>query len=63
MIIRDDHIYTCDSCHYSFPADEQPQRCPDCEKTATRLDTEIETEDYYRVRAEIKAEIKALNAG
>ena len=37
MIIRDDHIYTCD--------------------------TEIETEDYYRVRAEIKAEIKALNAG
>lgn len=18
MIIRDDHIYTCDSCHYSF---------------------------------------------
>ena len=54
MIIRDDHIYTCDSCHYSFPADEQPERCPDCE---------IETEDYYRVRAEIKAEIKALNAG
>ncbi|PQB79913.1 hypothetical protein CUN36_01590 [Enterococcus faecium] len=51
-------IYTCDACHYCFPADEQPERCPDCGKIATRLADENEKIEYYRIRAEIETEIK-----
>ncbi|HAQ6575685.1 TPA: hypothetical protein L0W95_000496 [Enterococcus faecium] len=59
-------IFTCDACHYCFPADEQSERCHDCGKIATRLADETEKIEYYRIRAEIEAEIKheikALNA-
>ncbi len=27
-------LYTCDNCHYTFEAEELPNRCPDCGKTS-----------------------------
>ena len=42
------NYYFCDACKYCFPADTQPDRCPDCgavmvgEKSAVRSATENE---------------------
>lgn len=55
-------IYTCDACRYCFPETSQPERCPDCGKIATRLADEIETEDYYRIQAELEEERKRFVA-
>lgn len=36
-------LYTCDSCHYTFQADELPSRCPDCGKESInrRIGTKV----------------------
>lgn len=50
--------YFCDACKYCFPADAQPDRCPDCGavefegKMAVRPATENEIEALLRARAE-----------
>lgn len=48
------NYYFCDACKYCFPADTQPDRCPDCgavmykEKPAVRN----EKTELLRIRAE-----------
>lgn len=58
---RDDdkmNYYFCDACHYCFPADTQPDRCPDCravehnDRPAVRPATENEKTELLRIRAE-----------
>lgn len=52
------NYYFCDACKYCFPADIQPDRCPDCgavkhkEKPAVRLANADEVKELLRVRAE-----------
>ena len=52
------NYYFCDACKYCFPADTQPDRCPDCgavmvgEKSAVRSATENEKTELLRIRAE-----------
>lgn len=54
------NYYFCDACKYCFPADAQPDRCPDCGaqiykgKPAVRLASKIEIEELLRIRAEDK---------
>ena len=63
-------LYTCDNCHYTFEAEELPNRCPDCGKTSinhkvcerimvipcVRPATESEVALYERAQKEIAIE-------
>lgn len=52
------NYYFCDACKYCFPADTQPDRCPDCgalkhnDKPAVRPASDVEIDDLLRIRAE-----------
>ena len=52
--------YFCDACRYCFPAENLPDRCPDCgaqtykEKPAVRPASNNEIEELLRIRAEDK---------
>ena len=52
------NYYFCDACKYCFPADTQPDRCPDCgaqiykENPAVRLASKTEIAELLRTRKE-----------
>ena len=54
------NFYYCDACRYCFPADELPDRCPDCgavehnDKPAVRPASKNEIEELLRIQAEDK---------
>ena len=49
-------FFTCEACRYTFIANEDVERCPDCGKLKVRKASSKEIDEYKRIRLEIAQE-------
>lgn len=51
-----DSIFICEACRYTFIANADMERCPDCGKAKVRKASSKEIDEYKRIRLEIAQE-------
>lgn len=49
-------FFTCDACRYTFTANADVERCPDCGMVKVRKASSKEIDEYKRIRLEIAQE-------
>ena len=49
-------FFTCEACRYTFIANKDVKRCPDCGKVKVRKASSKEIDEYKRIRLEIAQE-------
>lgn len=49
-------FYCCNHCQYVFPADQNPQCCPDCGELSVRPATVEETDEHLHLLEIIASE-------
>lgn len=52
----EESFFTCEACRFTFIANEDVERCPDCGKVKVRKASSKETDEYKRIRLEIAQE-------
>ena len=52
----EESFFTCEACRYTFIANEDVERCPDCGKVKVRKASSKEIVEYKRIRLEIAQE-------
>lgn len=52
----EESFFTCEACRYTFIANEDVERCPDCGKVKIRKASSKEIDEYKRIRLEIAQE-------
>lgn len=52
----EEYFFTCEACRYTFIANTDVLRCPDCGKLKVRKASAKEIGEYKRIRLEIEQE-------
>lgn len=52
----EESFFTCEACRYTFIANEDVERCPDCGKVKVRKASAKAIDEYKRIRLEIAQE-------
>ena len=52
----EESFFTCEACRYTFIANDDVERCPDCGTVKVRKASSKEIDEYKRIRLEIAQE-------